>query len=143
MGADMKCNMLANAAGITGSFKAWLSDDVTFPADRFDVGYMGPYRILNTPQFDVVAVGWSGLKSGNLQNPINVDETGMPVVGSSVWTNTAADGTNFSFHCSKWTNSFPDEGARVGLSNSTDTTWTDQLNMVCSQMFRLYCFEDP
>jgi hypothetical protein len=128
-GADSLCQGLANNAGLTGLFKAWLSTSTIGPATRFThpVGSLsgsgstdnsGYYRL----DGQQVARSWPCL-TGSLGpescgpvgviNPITVTELGTVVQDAPVWANTQIDGTpgpslgGFS-DCAEWTNSNAD-----------------------------------
>ncbi|MCW5211662.1 hypothetical protein VU04_01995 [Desulfobulbus sp. TB] len=91
-GADAICNGLANDAGLSGYFKAWLSDSWTSMNQR-SVQSDGPYTTVTGV---VVAENWEDLTDGDLHAPINIDETGRSVVSAAswnVWTNTNPDGS--------------------------------------------------
>jgi hypothetical protein len=145
--ADKRCNDLAAALKppLPGTYKAWLSDDTGAPATRFDTDFAGFYR-LRSEGFPVVAAeGWIGLTSGKLEHPIDADESGSLLDNQSVWTNTAANGTNLSNeHCVGWTE--PMGVTTVGKTSQgdQDDDWTDfAKGQLCSGNNRLYCFQDP
>jgi hypothetical protein len=110
-GADAKCQARAAAAGLAGTFKAWLSDATGTPQDRFTQDG-GPYLLVNG---GTVANNWTGLTSGTLRHAINITELGgAPPTGSAtdcqfpiVWTNTNPDGSLFDpgRTCGDWTDS--------------------------------------
>ena len=139
--ADLRCQTLAQAASLPGTYKAWLSTSDQSPSTRFDTSFNGLYR-LPTKDFPIVAEGWQALTSESLQHPIDVSETGASVKGN-VWTNTLPDGTTASdLHCAAWTAS-DDTTTTIGKSSATDNTWTNLLPIgLCSGVIRLYCFQD-
>jgi hypothetical protein len=140
--ADAKCQQAAGAAGLGGTFKAWLSVDGedTWPSKRF-TKTSGYVRIDGM----AVATSWNDLTDGNLQAPINVDENGRPVTTDPfVWTNTDEGGAqgNLAQDCSDWTST--STTAIVGNATKLDTSWTDDDDASlkdCGQQLRLYCFE--
>jgi cysteine-rich repeat protein len=137
-GANAKCNALANQQNLSGNFRAWLSNETESPLDTFDTGFTGVYELKDgTP----VALGWSGLVSGSLMNPINMNELGGPVT-VNVWTNTLPGGLEASMAaCDSWTSTAGLSG--IGKSGVNDMTWTSGGNGLCSGGNALYCFEDP
>ncbi len=142
--ADARCQQLADEAGLTGEYKAWLSDDRTSPAQRFDTRFTGRYRLLSAAN-NVIATGWADLTDGTLTNPIAADETGVPPKTPNVWTNTLPDGTHASNtdHCEHWT-LLGDTTSVIGKSSAKDATWTNLGGgQFCSNALRIYCFEDP
>jgi hypothetical protein len=94
--ADEKCQAAAKAAGLNGTFRAWLGvqSGQTSQSPTKDwglTGFMGRF-ILNNDQGTVVAEGWNGLTSGSLKHAISIDENKKPASGS-VWTGLKPDGT--------------------------------------------------
>ena len=140
--ADARCQALAAATGLSGNFKAWLSDSTGSPATRFDTRFTGLYR-LTTPEHPIVASGWSGLTTKPLLHAIDTDETNALASGELVWTNTLPDGTAASdLHCNNWSSRKVADTTTVGGSDQTDPTWTNLLTSSCASPSRLYCFED-
>jgi len=141
-GADGKCQALANAANLGGKWMAWLSDGATGPATRFTTkGGSKPYVRIDGK---LVANDWADLIDGKLTNPINVTEANMPAAGPThVWTNTAVDGTPSTVdkHCLIWLNPTGASDGENGLRANTDAKWTDENNDKCSDLNRIYCFE--
>jgi hypothetical protein len=74
-GADQLCQRLATAAGLTGTYKAWLSTQSDTPVSRFTHN-TGPYKLRNGV---VIANSWKELMTGKLLNQINIDESGRLV----------------------------------------------------------------
>jgi hypothetical protein len=140
-GADVKCNTLAQAANLPGTYRAWLSDASTSPATNFTQS-PNPYRLVNGVQ---VAANWLDLVDGNLSAPINVTENGG-TVSEPVWTNTRPNGipanvTTPTSSCNGWTTSsgsFPGHG---GQSPAPSGSWTDSSLFNCAMPARLYCFQ--
>src|SRR5262249_23852873 len=65
-GADAKCQSLATSAGHTGTFKAWLSDDLVDAKSRLTHAMM-PYVLVDGT---IVATGFNDLTSGTLRHAI-------------------------------------------------------------------------
>nr|WP_276603912.1 DUF4215 domain-containing protein [Nannocystis pusilla] len=142
-GADSKCEAAAETAGFTNaaSFKAWLSNEATWPAKRLDTQYQGMYVLIDgTP---VAENGWADLTDGELLHAVDLTDTKMKV-SSAPWTNTKADGTSAGAnHCDAWTNSTGDYSGGFGKTNATDATWTEAVGIApCDGARRLYCIED-
>ena len=148
-GADAKCQSLADAAGISGTFKAWLSDSSQSPSTRFPF-FTGPWRLQpndvdgsNLPP--VVATDLEDLTTCGatcLKHPINRTETGEILQGSvTVWTNTLSDGTASTDSCLNWTSN-----ASFGLfgdASQVDPKWTNtNTTFGCNSALSLYCFEE-
>ncbi|MCX4243061.1 DUF1554 domain-containing protein [Paraliomyxa miuraensis] len=135
-GADTLCNDLATAAGLGGTFTAWLSTDTEDAAARIDPTG-APYVLVDGT---IIATDLADLLDGSLDAPIDVDETGTMVFGD-VWTGTLADGTAAPVHCIDWTQGASPLTGRCGSSATTTTAWTDNITPTCGAGLRLYCFE--
>ena len=140
LGADIECQALADAAGISGEFRAWLSDGFGSPFDDF-VKSAVPYVRLDGAR---VAANWNDLIDRTLISPIYVDESGgrpSEDSGTRAWTGTNADGTENDGDCNGW---IPMSGAFTGLMGATDRTdvnWTEDSGSGCNLEAHLYCFE--
>ena len=140
-GGDNICNARASAAGLPGTYTAWLSTAATDAKDRVtqaSVPYLQPNSARIADNFaDLLDCG-----DGCLDIGINVMENG---VGTSrhVWTGTDSFGVKgLSDQCSDWTTS---AGlACIGQANPgiTDGRWTCAGWRPCTDTNRLYCFQD-
>ena len=151
VGADAKCQVRAETAGLSGMYKAWLSDSTGSPATRF-VQSTVPYVRLDRV---VIANGWADLTDGILNAPINKTDTGVQGASDKlcvtnttyVFANTAVDGTqqNGGFSCADWT-------SNAGMSAWGDSAdamvaWTVACSgggtapIFCGAKAALYCFE--
>jgi hypothetical protein len=138
-GADLICQTLADTAMLSGTYRAWLSDALEGPAQRFDTAFTGAYKLVDGT---VVAIGgWDDLTDGILEHAIDRSETGAQV-GGTAWTNTLSDGASASaMDCGGWTSAAGTSA--VGDLGATDGTWTDLGGgQFCSNPFRFYCFEN-
>ena len=116
-GADADCQALASSAGLTGTYKAWLSSYTVSAASRLAQATV-PYVLVNGT---VVASNWASLTSATLLHAIDTTEKNGPAPTSApdsqnapggcgtslVWTNTRDDGSlgnNGDSSCSGWTN---------------------------------------
>lgn len=149
-GAHAKCQSAADAAGLGGTWRAWIADDTISPAtDPNFTKNEGPYVRLDGI---VVAMNWEDLTDSGLLAPINLDETGkynadVPDVSDvRVWTATDFSG-NSSFgldNCNSWTY---DGGSSLRGSDGLANRWTSQIwtaweGSSCeSSDLHLYCFE--
>ena len=140
--ADARCQGLAEAVMLPGTYKAWLSDGTGSPSTRFDKRFTGYYRLALDPYL-VVATGWAGL-TGMLENAIDIDEKGG-MVDSLVWTNTTVAGEKASdLHCMGWTSKAAGMGntTTAGTSSQLDDRWTVVVSgQSCNGTNRLYCFQ--
>jgi len=151
-GGDDLCQNRAQAAGLGGTYRAWVSsssDPDNGPNNRFNQNSF-PYVLTNGNR---VANNFAELTSMDLINPIDVDENEENVDGSdinSVWSNTLRNGSisqsDGTADCQNW-NTTTFFGA-VGLFTETDETWADSSDILGTPLFtrcenpnRLYCFE--
>ncbi|MBU1137691.1 MAG: hypothetical protein KKA76_01820 [Proteobacteria bacterium] len=139
-GADAKCNKLANAADLPGSYIAWLSDSLHSPLTRFNTKADVPYVRVDGK---VVQQNWSGLTSGELLSPINLDENSIALIGVLhwVWTNTRIEGIRADgdfFNCDDWLGGY--DGI-IGDTESTIGSWTYGLLIPCDIPSHIYCVE--
>lgn len=140
--ADCICQQLADPAGLFGTFRAWLTDDDdnNSPNNRFVQSTL-PY--LRTDGIKV-ADDFNDLTDGDIQNPINISESGLLIGGTTfAWTNTASDGTRKTGgNCDNWTDTASVEEGQIGNFNLTDDNWTDvNADTPCTNTWRLLCFE--
>ncbi len=143
--ADAICQSEASAAGLLGTYRAWLSNSLesgtpSSPATTFDLG-AGPYVRIDGA---IVADDWADLTDGTLNVPINVTPSGSTITSGYVWTGTLVDGTAASTApastCDEWTNTGAD--ARAGAAPATNSAWTNlAFPSSCSASWRLYCFQ--
>ena len=139
-GADSKCNSSAQGAGVTGTWKAWLSDDGTANAiDR--IADVGPWFLVGTTTkaFNNKA----NLTSVPL-HAIDRNEQGALVDSTNnipVWTGTASGGTRTTNTCFGWTT------ATIATSQGSTgyvqvaASWTAASISNCSASNRIYCIE--
>jgi hypothetical protein len=166
-GADAKCQAAADAAGLGGSYQAWLSDEDNSPATRFATHFSGPYVLVDGTR---IADSWTDLITSTsfgqppLQHAIDQTELGTSATATSVdcfgalghavrtaWTDTLPDGTAMhSFYhtnCAKWTSS-AGNSASVGSPDTTHRYWWTQQceydngpGAICGSTAALFCFE--
>jgi hypothetical protein len=167
-GAAAKCQQLAEAAGLPGNYKAWLSDKTSSPAATF-TRWNGPYVLVDGTE---VASKWEGLTEDFHLAPITITETGQDTGESLVWTNTSASGgpgpcpcpailrdagtpheerrpAVRDGSCQNWTSSNADlYDGLCGNSIAQTKSWTFAIGSAthsqvadCDELLRLYCFE--
>lgn len=144
-GADERCRSAAEAAGLRGSFMAWLADSTGSPATRLRQ-HPGPF--LRTDGI-MVAASWTDLTDGTLLAPIDRDENGAVSEGTfickggEVWTSTTASGELKApgSHCQDW--SINDATATAGNVQFTDSRWADSgcTSITCQSDLPLYCVQ--
>jgi hypothetical protein len=145
-GADEICNDHAAAAGLPGSYRAWLSDSTGSPSTRFTPS-ADPYRRVDgTP----IAESWTDLTDGDLLTSLSMDEYGDLVVddGSNdwAWTATAFDGTGpVGSTCGQWDTADGSSQGRKGDLHSRASNWSSNSNPgsfnCLTQTAHLYCFQ--
>ncbi len=137
-GADAICAARAAAAGLTGVYKAWLSDASTAVGSRITRAATIPYRRLDGA---MIAANWQDLTDGVLAAPIDKDENGATVTGD-VWTDATIAGAIDAAECLAWTGITTGFKGQTGASTATNAAWThDVVFEDCAQSRRLYCFE--
>jgi hypothetical protein len=137
-GADARCATQADAAGLDGNFKAWLSTISSSVVDRLS-HEGGPFARVDET---IVANDWADLLDGALLAPISLDATGQAQTGD-VWTGTLATGASYTVDdCAAFTSGDNADGhAYCGSSTSATSTWTYNKPAACSSTLRLYCIE--
>ncbi|MDQ2654145.1 MAG: DUF1554 domain-containing protein [Chloroflexota bacterium] len=141
-GADAICQQRAGVAGLSGTYKAWLSDATGSPAARFT---QNPGRYVRTDGLPIAA-NWTALVSGSLAVPIDRTETGQYVADDrEAWSNTATNGTPYSADpnliCGEWSSGSLGLSGRVGETDEVDDDWTSSHSDPCDNAWRLYCFQ--
>jgi len=147
-GADAKCQALADAAAIGGTYKAWLSDDTVSAADRFTHS-TDSYVLLSGRE---VAADWNALVSFMVQPIDETELRGVPTAtpglhapcndAPAVMTGTLGDGSiDQGATCNSWTDGtsfFVD----VGNTNYGASLWTAHCaSDWCGVPMHIYCFE--
>ena len=131
-GADAKCQARADAAGLGGTWHAWLSTYTVNAKSRVDDA---AYARLDGV---VVAASLADLTDGALAQGLFKNELGATWLYQT-WTGTAPDGTAVAQTCSDWTSTTG--ASQVGYSEANDSKWTANNTWVCDGSLALYCFE--
>lgn len=143
-GADAICQTRATTAGLSGTFRAWLSDTTTSLASRINQ-YAGPYYRVDTgeqPGVYMLASDWNDLASGLNVFAIATDENGASSgSGTFAWTGTSTAGSIVTPNCQNWTSSAAQESGRRGWTSAADTQWSSHSESSCDTLHRLYCIE--
>ena len=147
-GAHAICNLFAGAAGLPGTYMAWIADDKNSPDTMFEKSEI-PYVLADGKT--QVADNYADLTdcSGScLDHPIIQVETGRIYNGETeVWTNVSPDGTAsgkaVADSCGAWTGKSPATSSASGRTGQIGTAadWTAGAAISCSNWRRLYCFE--
>jgi len=131
-GGNAKCQKEASAAGLPGTYSAWLSDSLgNSPATNFTQSNT-PY-VTPDPSLTHVAENWAGLISGTLEAPIVFFANGSTAEHDSVyvWTGTNVDGTPYGSNCTNWTDGVITDTGIVGWTNSSGNGWTEFSVIAC------------
>jgi hypothetical protein len=151
-GGDAKCQAAASAAGLPGSYKAWLSAGSESPDVRFTRAEdLGPFRLVRNPSDGadpgpLIANSFAELMSCEgfddcLQHDIDRTATGAVPAVAVIWTGTKSNGSTGSQTCSEWTSSSNAVNGVVGASGSSSSLWTIIADIPCDNARPLYCFE--
>ncbi len=138
-GADSICQARATAAGLQGTYKAWLSDATQSPSTRFNKLNV-PYKLVNGT---LVANNWADLTDGTIAAVIDKTEIGATQSTISPWTNTGIHGGIYSTSdtCSNWTSASSGLQSRIGNLTVTSSSWTNHSFQACNLGKWLYCFQ--
>ncbi len=156
--ADQACMAAAAAAGISGTFMAWLSDGATNAADRL-AHATEPYVMANGMQ---IAANWTDLVTNGPSMPITITEYGegqppqvqddagnflddagdggLGPCAAPVWT--ATDGTGQKVptaNCASWTD--PTSASMGSGGGQTKAGWATGCTQTCDLGAALYCFQ--
>lgn len=142
-GADSLCTTEAQAAGLSGSFKAWLSTSKVNAKDR--IAGTGPWKFVTGEQVFTIENGMF-----TPSQFLHFDARGNDLLFTmtpNVWTGTGdfgvLDASNAT--CRDWTSDSPQDNGSFGQLSWISTLWThddvDGPLADCSQMQRLYCFQ--
>lgn len=136
-GADKICNDLAKAQGLAGTYVAWISTTGVNAIDRITAN--GPWQRVDG---QVVAQTKAQLATGTLTTALLRDEKNQtpPPAEDRVWTATGADGKFVGgSDCAGWTGA---GNGRVGEAEHTSSKWTVLVDEACTEVNRVYCFQN-
>jgi hypothetical protein len=136
-GADAICQLRAEAAGLPGNYRAWLSASGTHAKDRF-AGVSGWIR----PDGSPFARSLEQVIDGKFFHPAMLDETGSVPSSWSVWTGTDPQGLGYDHggnYCGGWAQDDAEQLALQGDLESGFPWWTDSHLRSCDGLGRLYC----
>ena len=140
-GADQRCQLLADNAGLTGTFRAFIAGTATDPGDRI-IHSTSPYRLLGGT---LVANDFADLTDGTLASAIKLDEHGNDLTNSAqvrVWTATTPFFAYAGQNCngvSDWSTTIG--RTNVGLLTATDSNWIANSDQSCATPMHLYCVQ--
>jgi hypothetical protein len=138
-GGDAKCTLAANAGGLGGTWKAWLSTSTASALSRMaDVGPWVQVSYLGTiPTFNNRA------NLGTTPNaPLRVNEQGDELLSDVLfWTGTDVGGASGVDTCTNWTSSSLSVGGSYGDGAAGSASWTASGLTDCGAALSLLCFE--
>ena len=149
---DTICQKLATDAGLSGTYKAWLSTTKVDAKNRIEDTIYHSISVTGLATPVKIADNLADLIDGSIDSKIGrKDEKGdLAPDGDQTHTGTRDDGTakggnNPVYTCNDWTDATAQKTGIRGQNNQKDTQWTnDQSNVACSAVLNLYCFEsDP
>ena len=125
------------AAGLPGSYRAWLSDDTGLsPSATFTTNDV-PLVLTSGVR---VADDWEDLTDGTINNPVVVDERGdQPTSVPVVWAGTDSSGTAAAATCKRWSSGSEAANGLDGVFDAVGGGWTASRVSPCNQLGRLYC----
>lgn len=140
-GGDASCTSAAQAAGLGGSWKAWLSTTTVDAIDR--IVEVGPwYDLAGT----VIFSGKTNLTTSPLAG-LWIDENKAMLASDRIWTGTGFGGTYLdqlsgTKPCADWTSGAMSEQAKIGqVGRSDGAAWTAYTGTTCDQNGHLLCLE--
>ncbi len=136
-GGDAICQTRADAAGLPGTYKAWLSTSTVSAASRLTHATV-PYYM---PDGVKVADDWNDLTDGTLDRGITVNELGVSMPNNRPYTGTNANGSIGGGMCNNWSTSSNGVTALMGQSFSTVSGWSATIYLACDTLARLVCFQ--
>lgn len=149
LGADLECQRLADAAGLGGTYMAWLGDSTTSPNLRFSRDG-GPFVLLDGTE---IATDWADLTDGTLASPITLTELGGAMPASypgicgfddAVWSGADAYGDAYDNNCGNWTGSGSGSWGKAVFYDFAAWSWANTCTGgACDALWQagLYCFE--
>lgn len=132
--ADMYCQLTAEGAGVTGTWRAWLSSPTSNAIDR--IAGTGPWVNMVG---DTVFMNRAALTVSAPMHSMRYTELGA-IANEYVWTGTGAGGVSSGSTCSGWTSDSSSSGS-YGDSDSTSETWTNYGFEYCYETHSILCFE--
>lgn len=137
-GGDAKCAALASAAGLCGTWKAWLSNATTTAISR--LADVGPWYHVDRTTLIFTSKAQIAAGTSPSTAPSKTETGGNPAVGI-VWTGSGQNGSNGGQDfCQNWSSSNGGDLGTVGLAGDVNR-WSDFNPNGCGTPRALYCFE--
>lgn len=141
-GADRFCQSDAEEAGLTGIWKAFMSDSEHDAKDRIDDNWW-----VSCNNETKIAGSLSDLLDGELDHGVTMDLSGRVLPSQKVFTGSTSAGVRtggtFKNYCGNWGSQGPSpfSGAELGISGATNSTWAQSTFLPCTESRRIYCVE--
>jgi hypothetical protein len=138
LAGDAICNARASIAGLTGTYKAWLSAGAINAKDRLTSS--GPWIRVDGVK---LASSKADLTDGFLLTNIIVDEFGA-YSANTAWTGTGQDGIGTGVDCGGWDDNTAGSSGTIGRADIYGL-WSNWMPITCNMtgyVSGLYCFED-
>jgi hypothetical protein len=139
-GADNLCNLVAQGAGLSGSYQAWLSNNLG--ADAITrITAAGPWFQYAGGSPTIIFRNKAELAGLPLAG-IQYDELGRNGgAGYAVWTGTNNGGHASTSTCTGFTDSTSSGDFATTGSTGFVGTWTQNVDAACTSTGHLYCFQ--
>lgn len=137
-GADANCSRLASAAGLTGTWVAYLSTPDVDAKSRLGTA-RGFQRLDGKPISDTVA---DLADTHRLWNSVGFDENGTMFTSYEVtWTGSTVNDVVDAYTCQGWTSEDAGDYGRFGEANAGPLDWMQSNPQSCNNTGRIYCFQ--
>jgi hypothetical protein len=134
LAADAACQHQADASGLPGVFRAWISNG---KADAYVRMSDGPWYTTA----DALAFS-SHAELRNAPQAELLDEAGGYPQNAGAWTGSDVNGTSVPDNCEAWTNATAAATGMTGSALGFDATWGGgHAPMRCDQKAALLCFQ--
>ncbi len=139
--ADAKCNALAQAQGLSGEYRAWMSTNSISASQRIDHSTVPFVLRVGATGRAVLAYDWADLIDGSLARVFDRNEKGQVIAtGDYILTGTDRAGATTTKTCANWTTKVG--SATYGSTAFLTKNWTEYiLGLSCSEPGYIYCFE--
>lgn len=137
VGADDRCQSLADTAGITGAVDKWVGViSVNLMSARSKVAVNGPIKNMNG---DLIANNKFDLWDGTIANPILYDEDTTNVGAQDQWSGTLSGGNVAADNCDNFKDGTTGFSGRKGIANAATAQWVSMSANQCNQSKSLIC----
>lgn len=133
--ADMFCQLTAEGAGLTGSWRAWMSDTGSNAIDR--IAGIGPWVNM---MGETVFMNRAALTVSAPMNSMAYNELGEST-SHYVWTGTSTGGVVSLNTCGDWGYGTGVYHGTYGIPGSVSSAWTSYNVASCDTLNALLCFE--